>query len=148
MSDHPGTAHCEDCGAIFSMEEARTGKCVDCSAEQPAQSEGYPADWARVVLMVSPDGNQFHAIGGDREPGEGDTAYIGRERLISHINNTTPAALPDAARKELVEDLKRHFEFLREAAGKNVAVSAGPSNNDLVATIGKAIAALSQGEGE
>jgi hypothetical protein len=54
-------------------------------SSQPAVSEeGYPSDWARVVLMVSPKG-EMHAIGGDREPGEGDTPYIGLERINARI---------------------------------------------------------------
>jgi hypothetical protein len=44
-------------------------------------NEGYPEDWARVVLMVSPDGMTLHAIGGDRGPGDGDMPYVGLERL-------------------------------------------------------------------
>jgi len=47
----------------------------------PVKHEGYPAGWARVVLMVSPDGSEANAVGGDREPGDGDTAYIGLERM-------------------------------------------------------------------
>ena len=44
------------------------------------KSEDYPKDWARVELMVSPSG-EMHAIAGDQEPGEGDRAYIGLERI-------------------------------------------------------------------
>lgn len=43
-------------------------------------NESYPPNWKRVDLMVSP-GGEFHAIGGDREPGEGDQPWLGMERL-------------------------------------------------------------------
>ena len=59
-------------------------KCTEksvCSNGLLPMHEGYPKGWARVVLMVSPGGNEFHAIGGDREPGEGDMPYIGLERI-------------------------------------------------------------------
>lgn len=45
------------------------------------QHEGYPEGWVRVTLMVAPNGKEMHAIGGDREPGKGDTPYIGLERI-------------------------------------------------------------------
>jgi hypothetical protein len=34
-------------------------------------SEVYPAGWHRVVLMVSPDGQRIHAIGGDNTSPDG-----------------------------------------------------------------------------
>lgn len=43
-------------------------------------NESYPPSWKRVELMVSP-GGEFHAIGGDREPGDGDMPCPGMERL-------------------------------------------------------------------
>jgi hypothetical protein len=43
--------------------------------------EGYPEGWVRVVLMINPETAEIHAIGGDREEGEGDTPYIGYEIL-------------------------------------------------------------------
>lgn len=48
--------------------------------------EGYPPDWAKVTLAVSPTG-EFHAIDGDQEPGpEGsDMPYVGLERLKTVI---------------------------------------------------------------
>ncbi len=42
--------------------------------------EQYPDDWARVDLMVSPDG-EMHAIGGEREHPNCDSAYVGLERI-------------------------------------------------------------------
>lgn len=42
--------------------------------------EVYPEDWVKLVLSVSPEG-YYHAVGGDREPGQGDRPYIGLERL-------------------------------------------------------------------
>ncbi len=47
--------------------------------------EGYPDDWARVELIVSPNG-LAHAISGDRTPGEGDQPYIGLERIKQLID--------------------------------------------------------------
>jgi hypothetical protein len=43
-------------------------------------NEGYPQDWVKVVLMVSPRG-EIHAVGGDRAEGVGDMPYIGFERI-------------------------------------------------------------------
>lgn len=44
--------------------------------------EGYPDNWINVNLMINPETKEIHAIGGDREPGKGDTPYIGLELLI------------------------------------------------------------------
>jgi hypothetical protein len=57
--------------------------------------EEYPEDWARVVLMVSPDG-EMNAIGGDREPGEGDAPYVGLERIKAYISKTMANAVTTA----------------------------------------------------
>lgn len=35
---------------------------------QTAKNEGYPDDWKRAIVIVSPDGRQVHAIGGDSAP--------------------------------------------------------------------------------
>lgn len=53
-------------------------------------NESHPNDWVRVVLMVSPDAKEFHAVGGDREPGEGDTPYIGYELLKKYYIRIEP----------------------------------------------------------
>lgn len=64
------------------------------SPQLPAEvrHEGYPPDWARVVLMVAPDG-EMHAIGGDQPPGEGDKPFIGLDRIkaahAQHIHRLT-----------------------------------------------------------
>lgn len=53
------------------------------------KQDGYPSDWARVTLMVSPDGKLVHAIGGDREAG----AFIGLERLNNYFKSiSTPVS--------------------------------------------------------
>lgn len=49
-------------------------------------NERYPKDWKRVELMVSPTG-EFHAVGGDREPGDGDMPYPGMERLKARLGD-------------------------------------------------------------
>jgi NTP pyrophosphatase (non-canonical NTP hydrolase) len=41
--------------------------------------ESYPTGWVKATLMINPKTNEIHAIGGDREEGEGDTKYIGFE---------------------------------------------------------------------
>ncbi len=41
--------------------------------------ESYPTGWVKTTLMINPETNEIHAIGGDREEGEGDTKYIGYE---------------------------------------------------------------------
>lgn len=53
------------------------------------QAEGYPPDWVKLTVMVSPRG-EIHAIDGDREDGDGDTAYIGLERLERRIERRWP----------------------------------------------------------
>lgn len=53
--------------------------------------EGYPKDWAKVVLMVSPKG-EIHAIDGDRGPGDprADLPYIGLERIKAKFEPKYP----------------------------------------------------------
>lgn len=60
---------------------------------EKANSEGYPASWARVDLMVSEDGEP-HVIGGDRVEGAGDQPYVGWERLQQYflMHGEIPAA--------------------------------------------------------
>lgn len=62
--------------------------------------ERYPKDWKRVVLMVSPTG-EFHAIGGDREPGDGDMPCPGMERLKARVEGA------EKERDEIKEDLEK-----------------------------------------
>ena len=53
------------------------------------KSESYSKQWVKADLMVNTQTNEIHAVGGDREPGEGDTPYIGYEvikRLIKREN--------------------------------------------------------------
>jgi len=51
-----------------------------------ARNEGYPLDWARIELMVSPTG-EMHAIGGDRAAGDpaADLPFVGLERIRTAI---------------------------------------------------------------
>ncbi len=49
--------------------------------------EGYPDNWINVNLMINPETKEIHAIGGDREPGKGDTPYIGLELIKERIKN-------------------------------------------------------------
>ena len=39
--------------------------------------EKYPDGWIKLVLMINPETNEIHCIGGDREEGEGDMPYTG-----------------------------------------------------------------------
>lgn len=41
------------------------------------EGEGYPKDWVHIDLMISSNGKEVHAMGGSREPGEGDMPFIG-----------------------------------------------------------------------
>jgi hypothetical protein len=59
----------------------------DIAGARPEKVENYIPGWVRLELMVSPEG-EMHAIGGERGPGEGDTPYIGLER----IKSATPSA--------------------------------------------------------
>lgn len=43
------------------------------------ENEGYPSSWINANLMINPETNEIHAIGGDRETGDGDQLYIGYE---------------------------------------------------------------------
>lgn len=52
----------------------------------PTTAERYPDGWVWVSLMVSPDGSQFHSMGGERDPGEGDRPYIGLARILATID--------------------------------------------------------------
>jgi hypothetical protein len=63
-----------------------------------SRHEGYPPGWVRVVLMVSPDGKEILAIGGDREPGEGDTNYIGLARMRANARLTAPETAQEPVR--------------------------------------------------
>jgi hypothetical protein len=64
------------------------GEFVNLSLTQLNRSgriaERYPKDWVRLDLIVAPDG-QYHAIGGDREMGTGDTPYVGLERINQRL---------------------------------------------------------------
>jgi hypothetical protein len=49
--------------------------------------EGYPKDWVRVTLAVSPSAKEIYALDGDREEGDGDTPYIGYERILNRLQS-------------------------------------------------------------
>lgn len=84
MPDHPSDLRrCRDCDKILSHLES--GRCIICEQVVKAH-EGYPEGWAKVTLMVSPDGNSIHAVAGDREPGIGDTDYTGFKRIMCRIH--------------------------------------------------------------
>ena len=51
-----------------------------------SSTDADPSAWARVTLMVYATG-EMHAIGGDREPGEGDRPYIGLERIKRSVGD-------------------------------------------------------------
>ena len=72
----------ESAGAVSSTRAA----CRD------VLTEGYPPNWMRVVLMVSPDGKEAYAIGGDRAPGDGDRIFYGYEHVRKwlHAYNNPP----------------------------------------------------------
>lgn len=69
-----------------SSEIDRVDKIIISLSGKLSSTESYPSEWARVVLMVSPAG-EMHAIGGDREVGEGDTAYVGLERIKKYLES-------------------------------------------------------------
>ena len=48
-------------------------------------NEGYPKSWVKLIAMVSPAG-EVNAIGGDREPGDGDMPYPGLDLLNNRID--------------------------------------------------------------
>jgi NTP pyrophosphatase (non-canonical NTP hydrolase) len=49
--------------------------------------ESYPVGWVKATLMINSKTNEIHAIGGDREEGEGDTKYIGFEIIKELIKD-------------------------------------------------------------
>lgn len=62
-------------GRCFAVEDVITAEPI-----KPVDQESIARGEVRVELAVSPMGD-YTAIGGDRLPGEGDTTYIGFERL-------------------------------------------------------------------
>lgn len=46
--------------------------------------ENLPKENVKLICHVS-TGGMIYALGGDREPGEGDTKFIGKERIESRI---------------------------------------------------------------
>lgn len=46
-----------------------------------ANEESYGEGWVHLNLMVNPETDEIHIVGGDREPGEGDTPYKGAPAL-------------------------------------------------------------------
>ncbi len=48
--------------------------------------ESYPDGWVKLNLTINPETKEMHVLGGDREPGEGDTEYIGFEIIKKMIN--------------------------------------------------------------
>jgi hypothetical protein len=55
-----------------------------------SKDEQYPKGWVNVNLMINPKTNEIHAVGGDREPGKGDTPYIGLEIIKKLIKKAKP----------------------------------------------------------
>ena len=53
--------------------------------------ESYPKGWAKITLMVSPEG-EMHAIGGEQAPGDprADKPYIGLERIKERMRGRIP----------------------------------------------------------
>lgn len=78
--------------------------------------EALPANGAKVVLLVQENGD-LTAIGGDRVPGEGDTPYIGLERLMKRL-------------KEIRDTAKRECEMIR--AGDVVQLRSGGQSMTVV----------------
>lgn len=85
-----GDFRSEEIGCL--KEELRTTRGQLERAIKPKVNEGYPTDWARLVLMVSPIG-EYHAVGGECVEGEGEVRYVGLERLQkSFLAPSVPAA--------------------------------------------------------
>ncbi len=55
-------------------------------AKKENAAEAYGPDWEKLVLAVNMKTGEFHAIGGRREPGLGDTAYPAFEVLKSRVS--------------------------------------------------------------
>lgn len=125
---------CLKCGAVFPAptwcnfgQAHQFFPSVPVSDKPAEKQEGYPSDWARVELMVSPSGREFHAVGGEREKGEGDTAYIGRERILNALSTVEPV---NAELIKMLAILKAQYEK-------------GESIQGLGDTLGEIISALS-----
>lgn len=63
-------------------------------ARKTTDNEGYPPDWVKLDLMVSPDGT-FHAVGGAGEEAEGDAISPGLERLHNRLGRELDAVKKD-----------------------------------------------------
>lgn len=62
----------------------RIAQRLEWDQKQSDNCEAYPKDWVRLDLMVAPDGT-FHAVGGEREQGDGDQPYVGVQRIESRL---------------------------------------------------------------
>lgn len=51
-----------------------------------SQHEAYPSNWINLNLMINKDTLEYHIIGGDRDPGEGDRHYVGADLLLRMIH--------------------------------------------------------------
>ena len=89
------------------------------AAPQPAEApqdgvEGYPPDWVRLVLAVSPTG-EFHALGGAQVPGDprADRPYIGLERFKKRMAAGTEQSDTerDAARLDWLDATNKRFRM-------------------------------------
>ena len=80
-------------GAIDIPHSPKPNVSVSSSGDEPEYAprtcsiEGYPKGWVRVTLAVSPGAKEIHALGGDREDGDGDTPYIGYERILNRLQS-------------------------------------------------------------
>jgi len=84
---------CEHCGTkiedILNWENIYdwVKRGIERKKKRNPAVEGYPKGWINANLMINPETKEIHCIGGDREPGEGDTAYIGFDLIKDWINN-------------------------------------------------------------
>ena len=89
-------------------------------------NEGYPKDWVKLTVMISPDGKDIHAIGGDREPGEGDTAFIGLELLKDRLYPEEKIA-----RDKLNQQIKQRMTELNANTSWQEPEGKTQGNNDM-----------------
>jgi len=80
-----------------------------------SNEEKYPEGWARLVLMVNPETEEIHIIGGDREPGEGDTGYLGAG-VINRLTSLRyiKGSIPQINVSSIDDFTRRHVQVLDE----------------------------------
>lgn len=77
-------------------------------------AEGYPPGWVKLVLAVDTKTGEYHAIGGDREPGDGDRAYLGLEALKAKHGDQAAVRAESWRLRKALEACHEYFKACAE----------------------------------